>query len=651
KNEGYAYRSESSKNWVLLDENIRSNQPIKLQFGQYGIASRPMWGNLPVQGEAMEDAATEGELQPTQTAVPQETLEKTKGEVEEQPASSPTREMEEEIECRISFIEKQKEKEEGIQRRRIPAANTDAETDPYTYSAEKEYVAVEYSNAFGENTILRLTPTSEGYKEDIILSERPVQESFSFELNVTGGLVLELDENNVVWMKDADTQEVIGSLPQPYMEDSSSLEEGVNDSTDILVTLEEKGNGKYLYTLVPNQTWLNADTTVYPVKIDPSTTISGSNQKDKDVTDTGTAYNNTYQYLRVGRDSNGHRYRSYLQFTLPNDLAGSYVTAATLYTYQTYSGSSSPTFAIHRVNGSWTSAGITWSNQPSFSSGSYASQAVSAVKDYTWNMRTMVQEWANGTENNGLVIKAVDETAKRYKRFASSDNSSNKPRLSIVYYPVNLTINASASAGALNSSQGSINVSWVAPPSGVTAKVVLDGKEYSPNNANGANTHKFSGVSSYVSHKVKVRFTGTNFDRSTAEKTVKLEDRTPPIFNTSSEVSVSDGNLNIRFAPALKPNSVKNVAFPVWTAQDGQDDVIWHQGINSGNGTWTATVRIADHKNETGAYILHCYATTADGITDYFGNTNFDLDSDQLSWTGYASANGKTGRGLRRRSR
>ena len=113
KNEGYAYRSESSKNWVLLDENIRSNQPIKLQFGQYGIASRPMWGNLPVQGEAMEDAATEGELQPTQTAVPQETLEKTKGEVEEQPASSPTREMEEEIECRISFIEKQKEKEEG----------------------------------------------------------------------------------------------------------------------------------------------------------------------------------------------------------------------------------------------------------------------------------------------------------------------------------------------------------------------------------------------------------------------------------------------------------------------------------------------------------------------------------------------------------
>ena len=643
KNDSYDYRSESSKAWVLLDENIRNSAPIKLQFGAYTLTSRPVWGNLPIPDNT--DESLQEKADPIATETPQladGTLEDTEGDeqegTEEQPTPSPTLHVEtapqsvkqnqavksEELESRISFIEKQKEQEEGAQRQRVPAANTDTEADPYTYSSEKEYEAVEYSNVFGAGTTLRLTPTNEGYKEDIILFERPEQASFSFELNVTG-LVLELDENNVVWMKDAETEEVIGFLPQPYMEDSSILEEGVNDSTDIVVTLEEKENGRYLYTLTPSAEWLDAETTVYPVKIDPSASISGSNQKDKDVTDTGKPYTNAYQYLRVGRDTDGHKYRAYIQFTLPSNLTGSYVTAATLNTYQTYSGTSSPTFAVHRVNGSWTSAGITWSNQPSFSSGSYASQAVSGVKNYTWNMRTMVQEWANGTANNGLVIKATDETPKRYKRFASSDSASNKPSLSITYYPVNLTINASGTSGSINSSQGSINVSWVAPPSGVTAKVVLDGKEYSPNNANGANTHKFSGVSSYVSHKVKVRFTGTNFDRSTAEKTIKLEDRTPPIFNTTSEVSVVDGQLNVKMNPAVKPNSIQSVAFPTWTSNDGQDDIKWYAPAHNGNGDWSYTVDIGTHGNQTGVYNVHCYARTAEGTYAAFALCDFNF--------------------------
>ena len=382
KNDSYDYRSESSKAWVLLDENIRNSAPIKLQFGAYTLTSRPVWGNLPIPDNT--DESLQEKADPIATETPQladGTLEDTEGDeqegTEEQPTPSPTLHVEtapqsvkqnqavksEELESRISFIEKQKEQEEGAQRQRVPAANTDTEADPYTYSSEKEYEAVEYSNVFGAGTTLRLTPTNEGYKEDIILFERPEQASFSFELNVTG-LVLELDENNVVWMKDAETEEVIGFLPQPYMEDSSILEEGVNDSTDIVVTLEEKENGRYLYTLTPSAEWLDAETTVYPVKIDPSASISGSNQKDKDVTDTGKPYTNAYQYLRVGRDTDGHKYRAYIQFTLPSNLTGSYVTAATLNTYQTYSGTSSPTFAVHRVNGSWTSAGITWSNQP-----------------------------------------------------------------------------------------------------------------------------------------------------------------------------------------------------------------------------------------------------------------------------------------------
>ena len=43
KNEGYAYRSESSKNWVLFDEDIRGAGPIKMIQGGLSITMKPLW--------------------------------------------------------------------------------------------------------------------------------------------------------------------------------------------------------------------------------------------------------------------------------------------------------------------------------------------------------------------------------------------------------------------------------------------------------------------------------------------------------------------------------------------------------------------------------------------------------------------------------
>ena len=390
-----------------------------------------------------------------------------------------------------------------------------------------------------------------------------------------------------------------------------------------------------MYTLTPDKAWLEAETTVYPVKIDPSASISGSNQVDRDVTDTGTVYNNAYAWLRVGRDSDGHKYRSYLKFTLPSDLSGTFVWAAALHTYQGYAGTSNPDFSIHKVLSNWSSSSLVWNNQPSFSANAYQSQAVSGVKDHTWNITPIVQEWANGDANYGIVIKATDETPKRYKRFASSDNTEYpKPKLNIEYYPVNLDFTATAVPGAINSSQGSINVSWAAPPNGVTAKVVLNGTEYTPNNANGANTHKFSGVSSYVRQTIKIRFTGKRFDKSTAYKDVWVEDRTPPIFNTTSRATIVNGKLQVDFARALKPNSVRKVEFPTWTTNNGQDDCKWHLATNSGNGTWSCTVNLSDHKNERGEYNVHCYVTTVAAVFDFIAEAKFDVSGNETRWEG-----------------
>ena len=67
KEEGYDYRSESSKSWVLLDEDIRSDAPIKIQRGLCGLAIKPLWNqNADLQPQpTQENPAT-----PTPTPEP-----------------------------------------------------------------------------------------------------------------------------------------------------------------------------------------------------------------------------------------------------------------------------------------------------------------------------------------------------------------------------------------------------------------------------------------------------------------------------------------------------------------------------------------------------------------------------------------------------
>lgn len=54
------------------------------------------------------------------------------------------------------------------------------------------------------------------------------------------------------------------------------------------------------------------------------------------------------------------------------------------------------------------------------------------------------------------------------------------------------------------------------------------------------------------------------------------------------------------------PNGVSRVAFPTWTIENGQDDLLWMDGEIRGN-TASYTVDIKDHNFELGLYVTHVY--------------------------------------------
>ena len=53
--------------------------------------------------------------------------------------------------------------------------------------------------------------------------------------------------------------------------------------------------------------------------------------------------------------------------------------------------------------------------------------------------------------------------------------------------------------------------------------------------------------------------------------------------------------------------AILGVSVPVWTAQNGQDDLVWHQASRQSDGSYKVRINVSDHKAEAGEYIVHLY--------------------------------------------
>ena len=200
------------------------------------------------------------------------------------------------------------------------------------------------------------------------------------------------------------------------MVDSGIQEEYENISFDIGVALEDLGNGQYPYTLTPSQAYLQDENTVYPVKIDPSVNIDGATKTKDTYVDSSHPNSNYYtnQYLRVGHDTAGAKFRSIMSFDLPSGLDKAYISEATVNTYQSYSGTSTPMFGMYRVKIPWESDNLTWNNVPAYLEldGKYAEGRVGNTGWYTWPATNLARAWSV-KGNYGLLFKSEEESAQR----------------------------------------------------------------------------------------------------------------------------------------------------------------------------------------------------------------------------------------------
>ncbi|OGE87987.1 MAG: hypothetical protein A3J07_02130 [Candidatus Doudnabacteria bacterium RIFCSPLOWO2_02_FULL_49_13] len=103
----------------------------------------------------------------------------------------------------------------------------------------------------------------------------------------------------------------------------------------------------------------------------------------------------------------------------------------------------------------------------------------------------------------------------------------------------------------------------------------------------------------------RVDCTGAN---GTATDTVIININAQPTCTGGSAAGTWTTSASTMVVSATGVANATAVQFPIWSDQDGQDDIIWYQGANAGGGTWTATVILNNHSG-LGVMNVHVYAT------------------------------------------
>lgn len=74
------------------------------------------------------------------------------------------------------------------------------------------------------------------------------------------------------------------------------------------------------------------------------------------------------------------------------------------------------------------------------------------------------------------------------------------------------------------------------------------------------------------------------------------------------------------------PNGLKEVLVPIWSLENGQDDLIWHKAMREPDGSYRAKIKASDHKDSTGNYRTDAYVIDKKGRAQYLSQKIVAVD-------------------------
>ncbi|WP_254876554.1 DNRLRE domain-containing protein [Streptomyces sp. CAI-85] len=301
----------------------------------------------------------------------------------------------------------------------------------------------------GDGQTLTVTALAQGFSQNVVLDAEPNSTpEYRIPLNLKG-LTLSVADSGHLLLKDSDAK-LVAEAPAPMMWDSSKNDASGESEhqASVETKVETADDGSQTLVLTPDADYFDQELT-YPVTVDPTSTLAVT-------TDTWVATNYTDSQvssteLKSGTyDSGSTVARSFLKFDV-SAFKSKHITDTNLALYSYYSSSCTEGSGtvVQRITKSWDSSSITWSTKPA---GTTTGQVINtAAKGYSsscpagtmnFDIDAIVQAWADGTPNYGLLIRGVTETdSLTWRRFRSanyvSGDGSTEPHLTVTYnsYP------------------------------------------------------------------------------------------------------------------------------------------------------------------------------------------------------------------------
>ena len=288
-------------------------------------------------------------------------------------------------------------------------------------------------------------------KECIILKDRDADiDKLEFIIDTDLELLINADKT-ISALKDGIE---VFKIEAPYMIDSNSI---INNGINYLLSKE---NNEYILKIKINRAWLDTNTTIYPVIIDPTITNSGQENSVYDTYiysgDTGVD-RNSKEYLKIGVERVNNVdviNRALLKFELPTIGTGSQIIDAqlTLRGYPDTTNTHIDTILnVHRVTQDWDETDANWSEMNDKYDSRVEGVFYSTRMHYYdsdgniilfmagTELTNLVKKWYADTPNYGILIKENKEvyTNDAIPMFFSKNNSVSggnpKPLLSVTY--------------------------------------------------------------------------------------------------------------------------------------------------------------------------------------------------------------------------
>ncbi|WP_180384891.1 GBS Bsp-like repeat-containing protein, partial [Streptococcus mutans] len=109
----------------------------------------------------------------------------------------------------------------------------------------------------------------------------------------------------------------------------------------------------------------------------------------------------------------------------------------------------------------------------------------------------------------------------------------------------------------------------------------------------------------------------------------------------------SSQGFDVLITNASSTQGIKEVLVPVWSEQNGQDDIVWYQATKQGEGVYKVTVKVSDHKNNSGNYNIHLYYRLSTGELRVVGGKTTEVEAPKpVETTGIISIANKSSQGF-----